>query len=146
MSRHSCPVISFIVRKKRNVTTSFCDRPFTSSFINSPSLCCSVFLIITPYFCWLLLLSLKLTNKGDMKWTTPFQCFCKQPAPEAAAASGDTLQTDDRNANIIETENEPAGWYYPTRFRKRGRCCRNITWYVVEYTVLSVNEYTPFEK
>ncbi len=42
-----------------------------------------------------------------MKRTTPFQCFCK-PAPEAAAASGDTLQTDDRNVNIIETtENEP---------------------------------------
>ncbi len=35
-----------------------------------------------------------------MKRTTPFQCFCK-PAPEAA--SGDTLQTDDRNVNIIET-------------------------------------------
>ncbi len=29
------------------------------------------------------------------------------PASEAAAASGDTLQTDDRNVNIIETtENE----------------------------------------
>ncbi len=42
-----------------------------------------------------------------MKRTTPFQCFCK-PAPEAAAALGDTLQTDDRNVNIIETtENEP---------------------------------------
>ncbi len=42
-----------------------------------------------------------------MKRTTPFQCFGK-PAPEAAAASGDTLQTDDRNVNIIETtENEP---------------------------------------
>ncbi len=42
-----------------------------------------------------------------MKRTTPFQCFCK-PAPEAAAASGDTLRTDDRNVNIIETtENEP---------------------------------------
>ncbi len=42
-----------------------------------------------------------------MKQTTPFQCFHK-PAPEAAAASGDTLQTDDRNVNIIETtENEP---------------------------------------
>ncbi len=36
-----------------------------------------------------------------MKRTTPFQCFCKP-------ASGDTLQTDDRNVNIIEmTENEP---------------------------------------
>ncbi len=46
-----------------------------------------------------------------MKRTTPFQCFHKQPAPEAAAASGDTLQTDDRNVNIIETtENEPEGW------------------------------------
>ncbi len=32
-----------------------------------------------------------------MKLTTPFQCFCKQPAPEAAAASGDTLQTDDND-------------------------------------------------
>ncbi len=69
-----------------------------------------------------------------MKWTTPFQCFCK-PDPEAAAASDDTLQTDDRNVNIIEmTENEPEGWYYPTRYRKRGRCYRNVTWYVVEYT------------
>ncbi len=38
---------------------------------------------------------------------TPFQCF-RKPAPEAAAASGDTLQTDDRNVNIIETtENDP---------------------------------------
>ncbi len=45
-----------------------------------------------------------------MKRTTPFQCFRKQPVPEAAAASGDTLQTDDRNVNIIETtENEPGG-------------------------------------
>ncbi len=51
----------------------------------------TVFLIIMPYFCWRLLLSLKLTNKGDMKRTTPFQCF-RKPAPEAAAASGDTLQ------------------------------------------------------
>ncbi len=42
-----------------------------------------------------------------MKQTTLFQCF-RKPAPEAAAASGDTLQTDDRNVNIIETtENEP---------------------------------------
>ncbi len=42
-----------------------------------------------------------------MKRTTPFQCFHK-PTPEAAAASGDTLQTDDRNVNIKETtENEP---------------------------------------
>ncbi len=43
-----------------------------------------------------------------MKRTTPFQCF-RKPAPEAAAAAaGDTLQTDDRNVNIIETtENEP---------------------------------------
>ncbi len=49
-----------------------------------------------------------------MKWTTPLSVFCK-PAPEAAAASGDTLQTDDRNVNIIETtENEPERWYYPT--------------------------------
>ncbi len=40
---------------------------------------------------------------------TPFQCF-RKPAPEAAAASGDTLQIDDRNGNIIETtENEPEG-------------------------------------
>ncbi len=44
-----------------------------------------------------------------MKRTTPFQCF-RKPDPEAAAASGDTLQTDDRNVNIIETtENEPEG-------------------------------------
>ncbi len=37
-------------------------------------------------------------------YTTPFHCF-RKPAPEAAAAaaSGDTLQTDDRNINIIET-------------------------------------------
>ncbi len=42
-----------------------------------------------------------------MKRTTPFQCF-RKPAPEAAAASGDILQTDDRKCNIIETtENEP---------------------------------------
>ncbi len=42
-----------------------------------------------------------------MNQTTPFQCFRKH-APEAAAASGDTLQTDGRNLNIIETtENEP---------------------------------------
>ncbi len=42
-----------------------------------------------------------------MKQTTPFQCF-RKPAPEAAAASGDTLQTDDRNVNITQTtENEP---------------------------------------
>ncbi len=34
-----------------------------------------------------------------MKRTTPFQCF-RKPAREAAAASGDTLQTDDRNVNI----------------------------------------------
>ncbi len=45
-----------------------------------------------------------------MKRTTPFQCF-RKPVPEAAAAaSGDTLQIDDRNGNIIETtENEPEG-------------------------------------
>ncbi len=68
-----------------------------------------------------------------MKQTTPFQCF-RKPAPEAAAASVDTLQADDRNVNIIETtENEPEGWYYPTWYIKRGRCYRNITWYVVEY-------------
>ncbi len=67
-----------------------------------------------------------------MKLTTPFQCF-RKPAPEAAAASGDTLQTDD----IIEnTENEPEGRYYPTRYRKRGRCYRKVTWYLVEYTLL----------
>ncbi len=36
-----------------------------------------------------------------MKRTTPFHCF-RKPAPEsAAAASGDTLQKDDRNINII---------------------------------------------
>ncbi len=70
-----------------------------------------------------------------MKRATPFQCFCK-PAPVAAAASGDTLQTDDINVNIIETtENEPEGWNYPARYRKRGRCYRNATWYVVEYTL-----------
>ncbi len=70
-----------------------------------------------------------------MKRTRPFQCFCK-PAPEAAAASGDTLQTDDRNVNIIGTkENEPEGCYYPTRYRKQGWCYRNVTWYVVEYTL-----------
>ncbi len=40
-----------------------------------------------------------------MKRTTPFQSY-RKPAPEAAAASGDTLQTDDRNIYIIEmTEN-----------------------------------------
>ncbi len=39
---------------------------------------------------------------------TPVQCFRKLWPPEAAAASGDTLQTDDRNVNIIETtENDP---------------------------------------
>ncbi len=71
-----------------------------------------------------------------MKRTKPFQCFHK-PTPEAAAASGVTLQTDDRNVNIIETtENEAEGWYYPTRYRKRGRCYRNVTWYVVEYMSL----------
>ncbi len=44
-----------------------------------------------------------------MKRTTPFQCF-RKPAPEAAAISGDTRRTDDRNVNIIEmTENEPEG-------------------------------------
>ncbi len=70
-----------------------------------------------------------------MKRTTPFQCFCK-PAPEAAAASGDTLQTDDRNVNIIETtENDPEGWYYPMRYIKRGRCDHNVTWYVVDCTL-----------
>ncbi len=70
-----------------------------------------------------------------MKRTTPFQSY-RKPAPEAAAASGDTLQTDDRNIYIIEmTENEPEGWYSPTRYRKRGRCYRNVTWYVVEYTL-----------
>ncbi len=41
------------------------------------------FLIITPHFCWRLLVILKWTNKGDMKWTTPFQCF-RKPAAEAA--------------------------------------------------------------
>ncbi len=42
-----------------------------------------------------------------MKQTTPFQCF-RKPAPESAAASGDTLKTDDRDGNIIETtENLP---------------------------------------
>ncbi len=30
----------------------------------------------------------------------PFQCF-RKPDTEAAAASGDSLQTDDRNINII---------------------------------------------
>ncbi len=70
-----------------------------------------------------------------MKRTTPFQCF-RKPEPEAAAASGDTLQTGDRNVNIIETtENEPEGWYCPMRYRKRCRCYRNVTWYVVEYTL-----------
>ncbi len=44
-------------------------------------------------------LGIKLTNKGDMKRTTPFQCF-RKPAREAVAASDDTLQTDDRNVNI----------------------------------------------
>ncbi len=69
-----------------------------------------------------------------MKWTTPFQCF-RKPVAEAAAASGDTLQTDDRNDNIIETtENEPEDWYYPTQYRKRGWCYRNVTWYLVEYS------------
>ncbi len=44
-----------------------------------------------------------------MTQTTPFQCF-RKPAPEAAATSGDTLQTDDRNVNIIETtEDESEG-------------------------------------
>ncbi len=44
-----------------------------------------------------------------MKRTKPFQCF-RKPTPEAAAASGVTLQTDDRNVNIIETtENEAEG-------------------------------------
>ncbi len=44
-----------------------------------------------------------------MKRTTPFRFF-RKPAPEAAAASGDTLQTDNRNVNITEmTENEPEG-------------------------------------
>ncbi len=44
-----------------------------------------------------------------MKQTTPFQCF-RKPDPEAASASGDKLQADDRNVNIIETtENEPEG-------------------------------------
>ncbi len=65
-----------------------------------------------------------------MERTTHFQCF-RKPAPEAAAASGDTLQTDDRNVNFIETkENEPEGWYYHTRYRKRGQCNRTVTWYV----------------
>ncbi len=43
-----------------------------------------------------------------MKRATPFQCF-RKPAPEAAAAaSGDTLQIDDRSVNITQTtENEP---------------------------------------
>ncbi len=44
-----------------------------------------------------------------MKLTTSFQCF-RKPDPEAAAAaaSGDTLQTDDRDVKIIKTtENEP---------------------------------------
>ncbi len=51
-------------------------------------------------------------------------------------ASGDTLQTDDRNVNIVEmTENEPEGWYYPTRYRKQGWCYHNVTWFVVEYTL-----------
>ncbi len=95
---------------------------FTQSVLRS-----TVFLIITPYFCWQLLLSLKWTNKGDIKLTTPFQCL-RKPAPEAAAASGYTLQTDDRNVNIIETtESHPGGWYYSTRYRKRGRCYRNFT-------------------
>ncbi len=35
-----------------------------------------------------------------MTRTTPFQCF-RKPDTEAAAASGDSLQTDDRNINII---------------------------------------------
>ncbi len=35
-----------------------------------------------------------------MKRTTPVQCF-RKPAPEAA--SGNTLQTDDKGVNIIET-------------------------------------------
>ncbi len=48
-----------------------------------------------------------------MKLTTPFQCF-RKPDPEAAATSGDTLQTDDRDVNIIKmTENETEVWYYP---------------------------------
>ncbi len=35
-----------------------------------------------------------------MTRTTPFQCF-RKPDTEAAAASGDSLQTDDRNINMI---------------------------------------------
>ncbi len=39
-----------------------------------------------------------------MKRTTPFKCF-RKPASEASA-SGDTLQTDDRDLNIRKmTEN-----------------------------------------
>ncbi len=45
---------------------------FTQSVLRS-----TVFLIITPYFCWRLLLSLQLTNKGNTKRTTPFQWFRK---------------------------------------------------------------------
>ncbi len=48
--------------------------------------------------------------KYETNYATPFQCFCK-PASEAIAASGDTLQTDDMNINIVEMkENEPEGW------------------------------------
>ncbi len=70
-------------------------------------------------------------DKGDMKRTSPFQCY-RKPVPEAAAASGDTLQTDDRNINIIEmTENDTI---------RRGTeneadAISNVTWYMVEYTL-----------
>ncbi len=39
-----------------------------------------------------------------------FSVFSEKKAAAAAVASGETLQTDDRNVNIIErTENEPEG-------------------------------------
>ncbi len=53
-----------------------------------------------------------------MKRTTPFQCFHK-PVPEAAAAnSGDALQTDDRNVNIIETTENETDKADTTQYRK----------------------------
>ncbi len=54
---------------------------FTQSVMQS-----HLFLIIPPYFCWRLLLSLKWTNKGDYETNYTLQCFCK-PVPEAAAAN-----------------------------------------------------------
>ncbi len=88
----------------------------------------TVFLIITPYFSWRLLLSLTWTNKGDMKRTTPFQCF-RKPVPEAAAAPLDLT------ANVCHLQY----WLSKQEIYKVPLKC-DITIHTVKYSAKNVNK------